>query len=172
MKVLIYGHNGWIGKQFVEILEKQNIEFIKGVKRVDNEKELLNELIEVNPSHVVSFIGRTHGVYEGEKINTIDYLEKKGKLVENVRDNLFSPLLLAHYCTQLNIHYTYLGTGCIFKFDEEHPFGEEKDGFTEDSLPNFFGSSYSIVKGFTDRIMKLYNILTLRIRMPITDNPN
>lgn len=172
MRVLIYGHNGWIGKQFVEILEKENIEFIKGSKRVDNEKDLLNELIEVNPTHVVSFIGRTHGTYEGEKINTIDYLEKKGKLVENIRDNLFSPLLLAHYCTQLNIHYTYLGTGCIFKFDEEHPFGEERDGFTEDSLPNFFGSSYSIVKGFTDRIMKLYNILTLRIRMPITDNLN
>jgi len=39
-------------------------------------------------------------------------------------------------------------------------------------LPNFFGSSYSIVKGYTDRIMKLYNILNLRIRMPITNINN
>jgi len=38
----------------------------------------------------------------------------------------------------------------------------------------FFGSSYSIVKGFTDRLMKLYgdSALTVRIRMPITDEFN
>ena len=174
MKLLVYGSKGWIGQQFVSLLKEKSINFIEGTSRTDNETTLFDELLEVCPTNVVSFIGRTHGTFEGEKIGTIDYLEKKGKLVENVRDNLFSPFLLAHYCSQLNIHYTYLGTGCIFKFDETHPFGLESDGFTEDSSPNFFGSSYSIVKGFTDRIMKLYesNVLTLRIRMPITDSPN
>ena len=41
-------------------------------------------------------------------------------------------------------------------------------------MPNFFGSSYSIVKGFTDRLMDLYKdtTLNLRIRMPITGIPN
>ena len=41
-------------------------------------------------------------------------------------------------------------------------------------MPNFFGSSYSVVKGFTDRLMKLYdeNVLNLRIRMPITGEQN
>jgi 3,5-epimerase/4-reductase len=36
-------------------------------------------------------------------------------------------------------------------------------------LPNFFGSGYSTVKGFTDRIMRFFSdsVLTLRIRMPI-----
>jgi 3,5-epimerase/4-reductase len=77
-------------------------------------------------------------------------------------------------CSKQNIHYTYLGTGCIFKFDEEHPFGKEKNGFREDSQPNFFGSSYSIVKGFTDKLMHLFedNVLNLRIRMPITGEKN
>jgi dTDP-glucose 4,6-dehydratase/UDP-glucose 4,6-dehydratase len=67
-----------------------------------------------------------------------------------------------------------LGTGCIFKFDEDHPFGKEESGFDETSLPNFFGSSYSIVKGYTDRLMHLYNdsVLNLRIRMPITGEKN
>jgi nucleoside-diphosphate-sugar epimerase len=83
-------------------------------------------------------------------------------------------LLLSEICKQQHIHFTYLGTGCIFKFDEDHPFGEEKNGFTESSLPNFFGSSYSIVKGFTDQLMTLYkdNVLNLRIRMPITGEKN
>jgi 3,5-epimerase/4-reductase len=40
----------------------------------------------------------------------------------------------------------------------------------ETDNPDFFGSSYSIVKGFTDRLMRLYpNTLNLRIRMPIVD---
>jgi len=95
-------------------------------------------------------------------------LEQEGKLLENVRDNLYSPILLAELCKQRKIHYSYLGTGCIFKYDENI------SSFNEDSLPNFFGSSYSIVKGFTDRLLHLYNdsVLNLRIRMPITGSRN
>tara|TARA_X000000950_G_C13615718_1_gene537223 strand:- start:216 stop:749 length:534 start_codon:yes stop_codon:yes gene_type:complete len=49
--------------------------------------------------------------------------------------------------------------------------GDETTGFTEESLPNFFGSGYSVVKGFTDELMHLFDdsVLNLRIRMPITD---
>lgn len=125
-------------------------------------------------THIMSFIGRTHGVYENEKITTIDYLEKPGKMPENIRDNLLCPVSLAMLCKERNIHFTYLGTGCIFDYDEEHPCGEETTGFTEDSKPNFFGSSYSIVKGFTDVIMHNFEdtVLNVRIRMPITDEVN
>ena len=73
-----------------------------------------------------------------------------------------------------NFHFTYLGTGCIFQYDETHPFGEEENGFDEGSLPNFVGSSYSIVKGFTDQLMHMLDdsVLNVRIRMPITDEIN
>jgi len=176
MKIIIFGSKGWIGSQFVEILKKTEFSFFEGKSRVDNEKEILQEIEEIQPTHVISFIGRTHGKI-GEKVySTIDYLEQEGKLLENVRDNLFSPVLLASICSQKGIHYTYLGTGCIFKYDdhEGHPFGLEEGGFTEGSLPNFFGSSYSVVKGFTDRLMHLYgeSVLNLRIRMPITGEKN
>jgi len=174
MKVLVYGSKGWIGGQFVEILKQNNIEFIEGTSRTDNEITLNDEIEANNPTHVVSFIGRTHGKIDNKTYTTIDYLEQEGKLLDNVRDNLFSPLLLADICSKKNIHYTYLGTGCIFKFDEAHPYGKEESGFTEDSLPNFFGSSYSVVKGFTDRMMSFYKdtVLNLRIRMPITGMKN
>ena len=174
MKVLVYGSKGWIGNQFIEILKNNHINFTEGQSRTDSEVTLSDEITTHAPTHVVSFIGRTHGKIDNKIYTTIDYLEQEGKLVENMRDNLFSPLLLASICHKHNIHYTYLGTGCIFKFDETHPFGKEENGFTEDSLPNFFGSSYSIVKGFTDRLMHLYEdkVLNLRIRMPITGNKN
>ena len=170
MKLLVYGANGWIGEQFIEILQKQNIDFVKGEVRVDNIQQLRLELEETQPTHVISLIGRTHGKIGDQEYSTIDYLEQKGKLVENIRDNLYSPLLLAMLCTHLKINFTYLGTGCIFKFDENHPFEQEQNGFQEDSLPNFFGSSYSIVKGFTDQLFHMFNnsVLNLRIRMPIT----
>jgi dTDP-glucose 4,6-dehydratase len=174
MLVLVYGSKGWIGNQFLQILQQNHIDYICGNSRIDNEKDLYFEIQLIKPTHIVSFIGRTHGKIGSKIYTTIDYLEEEGKLFENVRDNLFSPLLLADICSKQKIHYTYLGTGCIFKFDEEHPFGKEENGFTEDSLPNFFGSSYSVVKGFTDRLMKLYgdSILNLRIRMPITGEKN
>ena len=174
MKILVYGSNGWIGGQFVKILQEKNLDYCSGLSRVDNIDQLKHEILSVSPTHVVSFIGRTHGKI-GEKVfTTIDYLEQEGKLTENMRDNLFSPLVLANICRELNIHFTYLGTGCIFKFDDNHPFGEEIGGFDEKSLPNFFGSSYSIVKGYTDRLMHFYgnSVLNLRIRMPITGNCN
>ena len=47
------------------------------------------------------------------------------KINENVRDNLFSPVVLALLCQKHNIHFTYLGTGCIFKYDEFHPQGDD-----------------------------------------------
>jgi len=175
MKVLIYGSRGWIGGKFIKIMESHNVNYVIGNSRASNIEEICKELDDNKDiTHIVSFIGRTHGVYNGETIGTIDYLEKPGKLVDNLNDNLFSPMVLAMLCNERNIHYTYLGTGCIFEFDENHPFGKEEHGFTEESAPNFFGSSYSIVKGYTDRLMRMFdkNILNVRIRMPITDEFN
>eukprot|EP00667_Euglena_gracilis_P029756 EG_transcript_39950 len=43
---------------------------------------------------------------------------------------------------------------------------------TEDDVPNFFGSSYSVAKGFTDRLLHHFGAtaLNLRIRMPFNDD--
>lgn len=173
MLVLIYGAKGWIGSQFTEYLDSQGTKYISGSSRVDNVVDLRTELDRVNPTHVISLIGRTSGVHDGKVYSTIDFLEQPGNLVMNVRDNLFSPMVLAMLCKERDIHFTYLGTGCIFSYDDEHTPTE--NGFREQDLPNFTGSSYSTVKGYTDQLMHLFDdtALNLRIRMPITryDNP-
>jgi 3,5-epimerase/4-reductase len=186
MKFIVYGHAGWIGTQFIELLQKEKeinppLEFILGKSRVDDTTSLCKELDEISPSHVISFIGRTHGTIGSTKYTTIDYLEQPGKLVENIKDNLFSPISLALACKERNIHYTYLGTGCIFNYKNLEAVtkgngeGIIEKGFEENDIPNFFGSGYSVVKGFTDRLMHQLseNVLNLRIRMPIvaTENP-
>jgi 3,5-epimerase/4-reductase len=175
-KILLFGANGWIGGKVVKLLGEMNLQVFCANSRANDIESIKLDLDQYKErgfeiTHIMSFIGRTHGVYEHQKITTIDYLEKPGKLVENVRDNLFSPISLAILSKELGIHFTYLGTGCIFDFDDEHPYGIEINGFTENSAPNFFGSSYSIVKGFTDQLMHQFDdsALNIRIRMPITD---
>lgn len=170
MKVLLYGADGWIGSKVVSLLENAGHTVIKGKMRAEDQAGLTTEIRSVNPSHMMSFIGRTHGVIDTKLYSTIDYLEQPGKIKENVRDNLYSPLVLALLAQQFKIHFTYMGTGCIFEYDEAHPFGEEVHGFTEDDVPNFFGSGYSTVKGYTDRLMHILDdyVLNVRIRMPIT----
>lgn len=129
MKFIIYGHNGWIGQMMCAILEKEGIDFVGSKCRANNIKDLEKELEEVSPTHIMSFIGRTHGTTEDGKVyTTIDYLEQKGKLFENVRDNLFSPMCLALLAQKNNIHFTYLGTGCIFEYDDVHKFENDESG--------------------------------------------
>ena len=173
MKVLIYGHGGWIGQQLIDIFKKTTHQVILGESRVDNKELVEKEINKIKPTNIISLVGRTHGIYNNKEYPTIDYLEQPGKIYENVRDNLFSPVVLAVLCNKYNIHLTYMGTGCVFQYDENHLFGQEENGFTENSKPNFFGSGYSVVKGFTDELMHLFdNCLNVRIRMPITSINN
>jgi 3,5-epimerase/4-reductase len=173
MKVLLYGRNGWIGQKVYDLLVQGGHEVVVGYARAEDCIALEEEIKCVNPTNIISTIGRTHGTIDGVNYTTIDYLEQKGKLRENIRDNLYSPTIIALISNKYGIHYAYLGTGCIFTYDDEHPYEEELNGFKEDSKPNFFGSSYSIVKGYTDTIIKMFdNVLNVRIRMPITDEVN
>lgn len=170
MKFIVWGHKGWIGGQVMAALQAAGHTAIGAQSRADNEADVEREVAEVKPDRAISLIGRTRG---GQYL-TIDYLEQKGKLVENIRDNMWGPMVLATICGRHNVHLTYLGTGCIFKYDEEHQV--KGHGFTEDDKPNFFESGYSTVKGYTDRFMHLMfsdKVLNCRIRMPITpdDSP-
>lgn len=161
MKWLIYGHQGWIGSYFLQYLKEHHpeITILTPTSRADSPDHVKEDLQKMKPDRVLSFIGRT----SGPGINSIDYLEQPGKLVENVRDNLFSPVVLMKLCDDEKIHFTYLGTGCIFCYDDP-----EDPAFTCDAEPNFTGSSYSTVKGFTDRLSKLFpHTLNCRIRMPL-----
>ena len=110
MRWLIYGGKGWIGKMVVDILEEKGETTYVSGKRLDNICDVFTEIQHVKPDRVICCTGRTHG---GE-YKTIDYLEQPGKLQENIKDNLFCPVSLALLCNKIDVHLTYLGTGCIF----------------------------------------------------------
>ena len=161
MKVLVFGAKGWIGQQFISNTVH---EVIQATTRPENYQDTFDEIAQVNPDCVISFLGRTYGTGpDGKLIPSIDYLELPGKLYENMRDNFYAPFNLATVCDKLNIHFIYLGTGCIYTYTGD------KRLFTEEDKPNFFGSGYSTVKGYTDQILRhISNTLQLRIRMPVS----
>lgn len=198
---LLYGSQGWIGSQFSELVFRiPDISIIPGLARCDDRVALAKEIDTLAPDRVVAMIGRTSGFASrnssqfpaqavetniplaqvvaprniGDTIrdtdnSTIDWLEAPGHLRWNLRDNLFAPLLLEQLCRERAIHFTYLGTGCVYTSagrGEAEEFGEYDE-------PNFFGSSYSIAKGFTDKLLGHSPVtLNARIRMPVIGSPH
>lgn len=171
MKVYLVGHKGWIGQMIQSYLASQNIPVIYSDFRGES-PEILKDILIQQPTHVFCCLGRTHGTFQGKTYTTIDYLQHHELLHENINDNLFVPLKLSVFCKSIKIHFTYLGTGCIYTYDQIHKI------FTESDSPNFFGSNYSVVKGFTHQLLELLensgasDALHLRIRMPITSENN
>lgn len=183
--VMIFGGGGWIGQQFARLLHDSNTSYSLALSRPGShpDEEVECELIKLSPTHVISFIGRTHG----PGANSIEYLEGgPDKLNENLRDNLYAPWLLAALCQRLGIHFTYVGTGCLFQvhpcppftalsmisdwqYDDTHPVGGS--GYGEDDVPNYVGNSYGVAKLFTDRMMHHFDdALNVRVRLPINFN--
>jgi len=158
-KWIVYGAGGYLGEKYSALLEKEGIEFIASNNRADDPEAVAKELDDIKPTNVVSLVGRMHG----PGFKNIDYLEQPGKLVDNCRDNLYAPLTLALACEKRGIHLTYMGSGCIFRYDGSGT------AITEADKPNFFGSAYGVMKGFTDNIMKQFDstVLNCRIRIPI-----
>ena len=160
MLVYILGHKGWIGQMFINALESQNIPYKLSNTRGEDD-EVCEEI--KGCTHVFCCVGRTYGTIDGIKYNTIDYLEHPNTLEENINDNLYVPLRVAIHCSQNNIHFTYLGTGCIYTYQEN-----DISLVQETTKPNFKGSKYSLVKSYTNNLINMLPVLHLRIRMPIT----
>ena len=165
-KVLVYGHRGWIGAQFVNHMKAHSSKpsFVLGNSRyvLDYTRERTSTHdIQTHTPHThtqsrrftVSYEGtgrcssnscgdadRTYArCTQGVKYNTIDYLEQKGKLVENVRDNIRSSL----------------GSDRARKGNSFHLLGHRlylllhqrsRGRRIQNPLYNF-GSSYSVMKG-------------------------
>lgn len=156
---LIYG-NGFIANKIIVLLTEMNHKFKQSNVYISNfnQTDVYNEILEVNPQFIICALGKT----SGKGFNNIDYLESIDTVNENINSNLYAPLLIAQLINKynLNIHMTYIGTGCIYN----------GNNFTETDIPNFSGSMYSTVKAYTDQLIVNYNnVLNCRIRMPITD---
>lgn len=160
MKILLYGRTGWIGNQMLNLFQNDSKDIICSSVRLNDYTGMIQELDEVNPTHVLLCAGLT-----GRP--NVDWCEDNKEQVLNV--NVIGTSVLASECFKRNIHLTYFGTGCIYEYDKKHPPYSGK-GFKEEDKPNFEKSYYSKTKILTEKILKEFsNVLILRIRMPLSD---
>ncbi|KAH7714183.1 NAD dependent epimerase/dehydratase [Aphelenchoides avenae] len=167
MSVILYGGRGWVGLQVQKLLTERKIPYhlAKCKPGINTEHEVIEELNQLAGTHVLNCTGRTHG----GQFKTIEYLEGgPDKAYENVRDNLYCPVVLAQISRRLGLHYTYVGTGYLFAYDKEHTVGGK--AFHDNDDPTFFGNSYSIAKGFADRMVRqlaTHESINARITLPV-----
>jgi len=157
MKFLIYGWSGWIGSMLVKLLEKDNETIFLSKVRSYDYMGIMRELDEFNPDFVLNVCGIT-----GKP--TVDYCEDYKQ--DTFLTNTIGTVNIADACWRKGIHVTYYSTGCIYTYDYLHPIGTS---FLETDEPNFDLSTYSKSKVISEKLLSVYdNILTLRIRLPIS----
>ncbi|RCV45402.1 hypothetical protein SETIT_9G451000v2 [Setaria italica] len=160
-KFLIYGRTGWIGGLLGKICEKQGIPYEYGKGRLEERSQLLEDIRNVKPTHVLNAAGVT-----GRP--NVDWCETHKQ--DTIRTNVVGTLNLADVCCEQGLLMINYATGCIFEYDAKHPEGSGI-GFKEEDTPNFRGSFYSKTKAMVEELLKEYdNVCTLRVRMPISSD--
>lgn len=149
MKYLILG-NGWIGNKIHDYLEDSVVSDI----RIRRAEDVVQEVIKHNAHYVISCIGKTG-------MANIDWCENNKE--ETLYMNTIVPGMIQKACSFTNARMVHLGTGCIYTGDKL---------YTEEDVPNFIESYYAKTKYLGEQILKDFNVLQLRIKMPIDSTPH
>ena len=151
MKLMLLYDNSFILENLANYLNAQKIPYTKTNSRnIDNIKDIIKE------KKITNIICDCKISY-GKNIFSTSFIEDK--LDVNIKNNLYFPLLLANMCNADDIHFTYIGDGCIFK---RAATGE---------LTDLNVSAHSIVNNYCEKILtNTRDVLYLRFRYPIIGN--
>ena len=145
-KYLILG-NGYIGNKLNGFLDDSVLSDVR-IKKIEDVKK---EIEKHNPEFVINAIGKT-----GRP--NIDWCETNKE--ETFFSNVVVPAMIAEVCHDIKKRMVHIGSGCIFSGDNDGR------GFSEDDAPNFNGSFYARTKIMSENLLKGYDVLQLRIRLP------
>ena len=154
-KILILG-KGFIGSRLQEALNC-NISAQKIYSLRDAER-LINKF---TPKIIINCIG-----YVGRNIDDCER-----NLDKTLMANTFVPIILAEIALRRRIKLIHISSGCIYKYN----YAKDKP-ITENKTPDFFDLFYSRSKIYTERALEVlaneYNILIIRIRVPLDNWPH
>lgn len=152
MKILIFGQ-GYIAHQFLNAFGSEAE--ISSV-RIEDYSEVKKELELKKPDVVVNCAGKT-----GRP--NVDWCEDHK--METLYSNVVAPVILARACEELQLYMVHIGSGCVYE-----GYNDGK-GYSEEDTPNFDGSYYSRTKAWSERMLKDFKVLQLRLRMPFDSVP-
>ena len=163
MKFLIWGGKGWIGSMICDLLRFKGYTVILATARLDNYPAILSEIKSENPDFVINSAGITG-------VPNVDWCENNKQAT--IFTNVIGTINLAMACSIESVHMTNFASGCIYTYDK---IGKELiyRKFLETDEPTFYKSTYSFSKAMAQKLLDFYpNVLTLRLRMPITYDLN
>ena len=151
-KIFIFGSTGYFGTHFTNFFKNKGWNVL--TERVDiRDYNAVNKVLKNNmPDVVLNCTGKSGSP-------NIDWCEDHKE--ETMEVNVGGSLNIACVCNELNLYLAQMGSGCIYKGDNNGK------GFSEEDEPNFFGSFYSRTKIISEKILKEFNALQLRVRIPI-----
>ena len=160
-KILVFGgKTGWIGKKIVKKINFLGHKAISAKARLENREDVFEEINQIKPDYIINaaaVIG-----------NGADYCEKFPQ--KTIRGNVIGTLNLIDIAYICGKHLTNLTTGGMYTYDINF-FKDLRNGFSEEELPNYFGSLYFMEKSYVEMFLKYYpNVLSFRIAMPITSD--
>lgn len=141
---------GYIGKRIAK-----DLGYKLTPERINSLDDAIDLLERWQPKVLINAIGF------GGKVN-VDDCERE--IERTFHANSVVPLYLAEACYRTNTRLVHLSSGCIFK-DTEEPIKEDKE-------PDYHGLYYSRTKINAELVLKHYNALILRIRVPMDDIPH
>tara|TARA_Y100000310_G_scaffold96377_1_gene94148 strand:- start:1210 stop:2040 length:831 start_codon:yes stop_codon:yes gene_type:complete len=150
-KYLILG-NGYLGNKFNRFLEDS----ILSQSRINSVEDVKKEIELHEPEFVINCIGKTG-------TPNVDWCEDHK--IETLQGNVLVPTYIAIACKELGKKMVHLGSGCIYEGDNDG------SGFKEGDAPNFEGSYYSRTKLISEKILSDFEVLIVRLRMPIDGHP-
>ena len=159
-KILLFGSTGFIGSHLKDALEKKGYEVAGPRIEIRNFDEVRLTIENEKPDYIINATGIT-----GRP--NVDWCEDHP--VETYTVNVNGSLNIAAAALEQSllagrqgIKVAQLSSGCVYSGDNGGK------GFTEDDVPNFFGSLYSRTRVASEMALKDFpNVLQLRVRIPI-----
>ncbi|MBS3090577.1 sugar nucleotide-binding protein [Candidatus Pacearchaeota archaeon] len=153
MKGIVFGA-GFLGTR---IANEFGYELVGREVNVLNSDFLSDFLDKEKPDIVVNAIGKT-----GRP--NIDWCESHKE--ETFEANVTIAENLAASCSKKGIYFVHLGSGCIYRGNNNGK------GYSEEDEPNLQGQFYAKTKILAEKRLKKFPCLQIRIRMPIDDRPH
>lgn len=159
-KIVLFGWYGMLGAEMADFFTKEGYEIIKPRhEQIDiaDYSAVSAYLTEQKPDIVINAAGKTWSP-------NIDRCETHKE--ETMITNVNGAVNVACVSKLLGIYNVYIGSGCIYQWDNNGK------GFAETDTPNYVWSFYSWTKVKAQELLEPFDVLQLRIRMPILSKPN
>ena len=160
MSYLVIG-NGYLGKKFAE--------YFGGVLYPDKitSQEDADKAINVRHGDPYSYVINCAGKTGRPNIDWCETFKE-----ETFFANVTVPTYILRSCKSVGAKMIHIGSGCIYQGNGGWSPVDGCGGYTEESKPNHDASYYSWTKIVSERFLKDHDVLQLRIRMPMTDEPD